>query len=139
MKQNHTIVGSNKSIITCIGIGLASSIVISLVCTIGLSSLIQKGKINEDGGLAILIIRTISAAAGCLFATSLYKKKTLPIIGAVCGGYFIVLLAVGLVFLDGSLYKVWQGILSVVVGAVIACLIKLKPQKTGRKALRRSK
>ena len=135
MKKKHTIT-ENNNIFACIGIGLLVTILISLMMTIALTSLIQKGKISENGNAFIFIIRVTATIVGCLLGSGLSKKSILPVIGAISAGYFIVLLSMGLLFLDGSLNKVWQGILSVIIGGAIACMVKLKPQSSGKKAKR---
>lgn len=139
MKKKHAIKDRNQSIVTCIGIGLVASVIISLILIIAVTSLIQKGKLNENGNLGVFIIRTVAALIGSLLGAGLSQKKVLPVIGSIAGGYFFVLLSVGLLFLDGSFSNVWQGLVSVVIGGALACIIKLKPQRSRRKKVRFAK
>ena len=136
MKKSHLSLGKNKNIAVCIGIGLLVSLIISVGLTIGLTSLIQNGKLSENGATPVFIIRLIATLAGGLLGAGLFGKKFLPVIGAISAGYLIVLLAMGIILFDGSFHKLWMGALSVAVGAAIAILIKLKPQTTRKKALR---
>ncbi len=138
MKKSYLSAGK-KSMLFCIGMGLVTALSISAVLTIGLTSLIQNGKLNENGMAGVFIIRVIATLAGGLLAAGLSDKKFLPVIGAVSAGYLVFLLGIGIVWFDGSFHKLWQGILSVGIGTAIACLTRLKPQRTRRKVFRYAK
>ena len=138
MKKSR-IASKNKSIIACIGIGLATSILISLILTIVTASLIQKGSITESEKISVFLVRLVSVMVGSLVGTGLQGKKALPVIGVISGCYYICLLIVGLLVLNGSLISPWQGLLSTTVGGAVACVIKLKPQNTRKKTMRLAK
>lgn len=139
MKKSYLSMGKDKNLTICIGMGLLISLVISVILTIGLTSLIQNGKLSESGEMPAFIIRVIATLAGGLLGAGLSTKKFLPVIGAISAGYLLVLLGMGIILFDGSIHKLWLGILSVAIGAMIAILIKLKPQTTRKKTLRYTK
>lgn len=113
-----------------ITIGTVVAAAISFVLSMVLTSLITKGGISESSpGVYIFIIRSLSVLAGCLLATWIVKEKNLQIIGIVSCLYLLILLGVGIIMYDGSFHNFGLGLLSVILGGGIACIIKLIPQK----------
>lgn len=139
MKKKHLTAGKNKNMITCIGLGLLTAMIISVVLTLGLTSLVEKGKLSENGNFGVFLTRMIAVAAGGLVGAGLSDKKFLPIIIVTSSAYLIVLLAIGILLFDGSFHKMWLGVLSILIGAIIALLIKLKPQTNRKRAMRYTK
>ena len=139
MKRTKINTEKRSGVITCVAIGVAAAVVISLILTIGMARFIQKGKVDINGNAGIFFVRIIATLTGSLIATGLTSKSMLPVIGAVGGGYILALLLIGLIILDGELTGVLRGMLSAFTGGAIACGIKLKPQKNRRKAVRFAK
>ena len=139
MKKLRTTSGKEKSIITCVVIGLITTILLSFILTIVLTSFVQKGQLAEDGNAGVFITRIIATLTGGLVGAGFSKKKFLPVIGTISLGYFVILISIGLLLLDGSLNNLWHGLLSTLIGGIIACLIKLKPQTTRKKRIRLAK
>ena len=139
MKRLHISAGGNKNIITSVGLGLLSALIISIVLTILQTSLIDKGKMNDNGLAGVFLIRIIATAIGGLIGSGLSGSKSLLTIVITAATYFVVLLVVGIVLFDDTFQKFWMGVLSVVIGAVVALLIKLKSQTTRKKAFRFNK
>ncbi len=129
IKQRKVSMGKHSAI-AGIAIGMAVVLVISFVLTAGLTSLIINGKLSEGtAGVFVFVIRAISVLAGGLVATTLVKERCLPIVGAVAAVYLLVLLGTGIAAFDGSFKNFIPGIMSVLIGGILACMIKLKPQK----------
>lgn len=136
MKKTHLSIGKNKNMVICIVSGLLAALLISVIFTIGLTSLIEKGELSENGFFGVFLTRLIATVVGGLLSAGLADKKLLPTIIATSAAYLLVLLGVGIVLFDGSFYKLWIGVLSVAIGAVVALLIKLKPQTSRKKPVR---
>ena len=128
--------GGSVSLIWSVVWGVLAVAAVSIVLMIGLTSLIEKGVVVENRNIGVFVIRLVAIVAGGLLGTGFLKGKILPAVIAISSAYFVFLLLSGVVFLDGSLHNVWQGILSVAVGTVIVLIVKLKPQKIRRKAIR---
>ena len=137
MKRTYLSFGKNENMLSCIAAGLFASLVVSVVLMIGLTCLIEKGKLNDNEYLAVFITRLIATIAGGLLSARLAEKKLLLNVVTTSAAYLLVLLSVGIVLFDGVFDKFWIGVLSVVIGVVIVLLIKLKPQ-TNRKKLTRT-
>lgn len=126
----HTANANGNAFIRGITIGTVIAAAISFLLSMGLTSLIAKGSISESSpGVYIFIIRSLSVLAGCLLATWIVKEKNLQIIGIVSCLYLLILLGVGIIMYDGSFHNFGLGLLSVILGGGIACIIKLIPQK----------
>lgn len=127
----------SKSMTTgvCSGIGIA--LLISMLLTSGLTSLIINEKTGEGvNGMFVFVIRALSVFLGGIIATGIYQEKNLPVIGFTALGYLVILLGLGIVLYDGSFKNFGIGIVSVLVGALIAWAIRLRP-KTKSKYLKK--
>lgn len=128
------------STIVSISAGIIAALIISTLLSAGLTSLTVNGKVKEEiTGIYIFIIRALSVLIGSLLGTGLEKGKYLPVISAVTLGYLLVLLGFGITVYNGSFQNFGGGIVSILSGSVIACLIKLKPQKRQKHAVRYAK
>ncbi len=128
---------SNRSLAAGIGIGIAVSVGASLLLTAGLTSLVLNESAKENGtNLYIFAIRALATILGCLVGAGVTGGKYLPVIGGICLGYLIALLAIAIVFFGGTFQKLGIGMLSILIGGIIVCLIKLKPLKSKRPKVR---
>jgi len=118
-------------------IGIAAATLVSIVLTLLAANLVLNGKVGESGnGWIVFLTRILSVVLGGLIGTSLSKEKMLPTISVIAVGYLLVLLAVGIVFFNGSFHKFGSGLLSVLIGGAIVCLLKLTQQKNKNKAIK---
>lgn len=133
MAKMKTAARGNRSMLTGIAIGIAAALVIAFLLTVGLTSLLIRGKLVENvTGILVFAIRTISVLIGGLIGSSHSKGKYLQVISSTTLGCLIVLLGLGMIIYDGTFHHFGMGILSVFVGGVIACLIKLRPKRAGK-------
>ncbi len=139
MKKMRFSVGKNNGVIFCVGTGMLVSLLLSAVLTIGMTSLIQNGKLSENGSIIVFFVRAIAVLIGGLFGAGLSKDKYLIVIFCIALSYMIVLLVLGIIMFDVSFNNLGAGVLSIAIGATVALLIKLKPQTTRKKALRYAK
>lgn len=138
MKKSIHIASSAKiTEVPAIVIGIVAATIISVLLTVGLTSLIMNGTIGEvTTGPYIFIIRTVASAIGCLVGTTLMKGKYLFIAGAIALGYLAVLVGMGIILYDGSFNNILSGAVSVLLGGVIACVAVLKPLKKSKHTVR---
>ncbi len=133
MKKTRGISENNNSLAVCIAIGLFISLVVTVALSILLTSLIQEGKSDENRNLGVFAIRVIATLAGCITGAVLSKKKLLVVIGAISIGYFVILLIIGLLLFDGVVSQVGMGVLSVLLGGLIACAVMLRSNRVNKK------
>lgn len=138
MKKNMHIASSAKvTEAPAIVIGIVAASIISVLLTVGLTSLIMNGTVGESAtGPYIFLIRTVATGIGCLVGTMLMKGKYLLIAGAIALGYLAVLVGMGIVLYEGSFNNILSGALSVLLGGVLACLVVLKPLKKSKHTVR---
>lgn len=123
--------GNTKVVGASIGIGLA--VLLSILLSALLANLVIGGSFQEqNASVVIFLIRTLSVLVGGFVATAISEGKPLPLIGIVGIGYLMILIAIGIVFYDGSFKGFLGGVLSAFIGCALACAIKLKPIKNKR-------
>ena len=132
MKRNLQILKlGGQAIGISIASGAAIAVVITVLMNIGLTSLVINGQIAEsDTAFIVFIIRAVSVMIGGMIASALAKEKILITIGITAIGYLLIVVALGIIFYDGSFRNFISGVISVAVGAVCACVLRLKtPRK----------
>ena len=118
---------SKNSFIAGVGIGMVAEILLSILLTAGLTSLILNGKLTEQtSGFIIFTIRLLSVLLGGLIGTGISNDKILPVIGSISLGYLFVLIAFGIAVYNRSFCGFILSTLSVIAGALIVTLIRLK-------------
>lgn len=140
MKQSH--VGLKKKNLTALGIatGVVAALLLSAVMTAVQSNLVSKEMIGmESKGVFAFVIRIISVFIGGILGTALSGGKNLQTIGLIAGGYFVLLLGIGVLLFDGSVRDLFSGLISTLLGGVLACAVRLKPQRKRNKTLLRMK
>lgn len=138
MKSNIRRVQDRKaSSALSVAVGTVVAVGISLAMTCGITSLILRGNMGMNGvSVALFAVRALSVLVGCLVGTGLYKEKMLIVLGAVAGGYLLLITATGVLIFDGSVKHLLIGVLSVALGGGVACFIRLSVQKKPRYAVR---
>jgi len=138
MKQKkHTSVFGGRSTVFCTAIGVAVAVIVTALLSAGLTSLVMNGTIAEKATSPyIFVIRLLAVLFGGLLGAGLSDGKILPVVGLITGVYIVILLSVGIAAYDGSFYNFGTGLFSTLIGGVIACLIKLKPQMRPKRAIR---
>ena len=120
-----------------IGAGVAVSIITSIVLMLLLTNLVNEQNVNErTAELLLFMIRMISVLVGAVIGMKLTAGKGLLIIGTVLVGYMLFLLSVGIIAYDGAFQRMGSGLLSVLIGAAVSCVIALKPQRKSKQSLK---
>ncbi len=133
VKTKHKATRTENSIFKSVAIGVAAGMVVSMLLLLLLTSLVMNGSVGEDRTQSfIFAIRAVGGFAGCMLATVAAKKQHLLVSGVTAGIYLIALLAVGIVFYEGSFADFGSGLLSVLIGCGIACISRLKPPAKGK-------
>lgn len=120
---------SNHSTVFGVGIGIVTAFIISFLLLAGLTSILVSGGLGEGmTGPLVFSIRTISLIVGVLVGTGFVKGKCIIYAGAITLGYMVLLAGLGIVIYDGSFENFGLSIISMVLGGVFGCLIRLKLQ-----------
>lgn len=134
MAKMKTTARGNHSVTLSIVIGIVAALVVTFLLTGGLTSLLISGKLSEKTtGIPVFAIRMISVLLGGLIGSGYSKGRYLQVIALIALGYMVALLGLGMIVYNGIFHNLGIGILSVFVGGVIACLMKLKPKRAGKR------
>ena len=126
-----------KSLPFGIAVGTGVALIISILLSALLTGLILKDSLQEKvTWISLFFVRIIAVMAGGLVSASFAHGKILPAIGLIIASYLLVLLGTSIIAFDGKLDGFGIGVLSALIGGIIACIIKLKPQRN-RKAMSR--
>ena len=141
MKQKkHTSILSGRSTVFCVAIGVAMAVIITVLLVTSLTSLVMNRTITEKTtGHYVFAIRLLAVLLGSLVGASLSSGKILPVVGFVTGVYIVILLSVGIVVYEGSFRNFGTGLISAILGGLIACLIKFKAQMKPKRAIRHTR
>ncbi|MBR5022191.1 MAG: hypothetical protein IKY18_03190 [Oscillospiraceae bacterium] len=130
MKRNKLRIskdGRSKS--TAIIIGITVALLLSVLLTVAVSNLVLKGNLSEKlASGVIFVLRAISVLAGTLIGGSILKRDYLILIGIIASVYLIMLIGIGIVFFNGSFKNFLLGVISVLVGGVVALIILQAPK-----------
>ena len=120
-----------------VAIGLTVSSIFSLLLSVIAAWAVSDGKLQENTiGAVIWPIQFLSAATGCFIATLLMGSMP-AIISAACGGaYLLLLIAINILFLDGSMGSLGSGVFSVLCGTLVPIILQLLGKK-GRGRVKR--
>ena len=136
MKKAHILNGNEKNLVFSVCVGIAVAIIISTILSVGLTFLVQSGRLNESNTIGVFVIRVVSIFIGVLIATVMSANKLLPIAVIIAAGYLFILMGIAILFLDGTIKQIWSGVFSVAIGASAALIIKLKPKANRKKSFR---
>lgn len=129
MRNKHTSSAVKHSAIYAIGIGAVISVVISIALTALLTSFVINRSIGESNtSIYIFLIRSISVFLGSILGAAIGKEKYLQTIGCITLCYLVVLLSLGITLYDGSFQHFGSGIISSIIGGLVAYLIQMRPR-----------
>ncbi len=140
MKGMKKVNGTAMSIFGGIGLGLLTSMVITLAGAAVAAWLVTTEKIGEGTiGYIVMVIIALSAAAGALMACGFIKRLRLQVCMLSACSYFLTLLAMTAMLFGGQ----YQGVIVTAVIILITCVItafipsgKSRIGKRGKKAYR---
>ena len=135
MKRNKLKISkAGRSHTAAIITGVVIALALSFLLTAMMGNLILKGHFGENIARAsIFVIRTISVLVGALIGGLLLRHNYLKLVSFITAGYFVVLIGLGIVFYDGSFKSFFVGVVSVLVGGVVALLILQMPKSNMHK------
>lgn len=138
MKTMHAGRLNENAVVISVAIGTAAALIIGAALTAILTSLIGNERIgSESQDISIFLIRTIAVFFGSVLGTGLCKDKYMITVGLITTICFVFLLGAGVLFYDAPIRHFGKGLLSVLAGGVLSCVVGLKPKKKRNKALRR--
>lgn len=140
VKTRHRAAARNNTVIASVAVGVIAGMLTVILLSLLLTSLVVNGSIGEDKtGAYISVIRSFGCFTGCMLSTAFAKKQYLLVTGLTAAAYLVVLLAVGIVFYDGSFVHFGNGLLMTVIGCAAACMIRLKPPSKRKHRRRNSR
>lgn len=111
--------GRAMSIPAGVGIGVASSLIISLVAIMVLAWLIVTEKAGQGIlGYAVMGIEAIASMVGCFVSVACIKHKNLMVSIFTCIGFYLILMVSGMAF--GGIHEgmIVTGIMIILGGAI---------------------
>jgi hypothetical protein len=121
-----------------VAIGVMISLLLTFLLSAGAAWLVSEGKLSENNmSSAAWMIQFLSTVAGCLTATMLAGSMP-AVISAVCAiAYLLLLISGNILFIDGSMGSIGNGIFAVLSGAIVPIILQLFGKKGGRSRKRR--
>ena len=107
--------------------GVALALVLTLISVAILSALIQNESLSvQSSHIWISATVIISVMAGAIVAAARAGQGNAIVCGITALAYGFVLLAVGILFFDGSVRGIGGRLLAILVGGAIGCVISMK-------------
>lgn len=137
MKAVHKVnKGKTMSAATAVGFGTGMCIFISGLIAAVTALLINSEKIPQESvGIASVFTHLIASALGCLTAVILCDRMPAIVSGVTCAVYFVLLLGVNILLMDGQFSGVGGGVIAIAIGGILSLLptlIKRKGKKQKR-------
>ena len=126
--------GGSVSYMKGIGIGVVAAILITMI----LSTLVTFLIINENidaysmGYYAFGIV-LIASFIGCVISGKLIMERVAILSGAVALVYLLMIVAIGVLFFDGSVAGVWTRLVAVAISGVVSCAFCIRGKRNGKK------
>lgn len=138
MGNNQRLSGRADSIPVGLTVGAISSILLTLVCSIILAKMVDKGKIQwENIGYGIMVQTMASSFAGAKIAYMRVKRQRLLICLLSGAIYYSVLIVIAAVFFGGQYDGMAVTALLVLAGCGSASLLGLRIGKTGQHKIKK--
>lgn len=113
---------------------IAIGVIVSFLLTILLSAvsafMISNAYIQEDAMATInIFIKVVSSFAGCIVAMFLGGQMPAIVSAITCAVYFVILICSNILFMNGEISRVGEGIICILCGGLLAVLLKLMGKK----------
>lgn len=132
---------SKKIIIGAIGVGTLIAVFVSLVSVILIALGTCKEYVPLETATKIFpVVQIVSAFVGCLLSCKLTADNKLLCGGLTAAGYFLVLVGISCLFLEGISGDFWIGLIGAVAGWIAAILLITKlSNKTSNRRRRKAR
>jgi putative membrane protein (TIGR04086 family) len=117
----------NRNFVTEIvkGVFIALLIAVASACVYGI--LIQRQTVSESSsGIWVIVTLALASLIGCLISSGRIGEKRIIVTAITAAVLYLVLLATGILFFDGSMRGLGVNLSAVLVGAGISCLLSIK-------------
>ena len=124
MKIESIIKKDERSMASGVAIGVLLSVMVSLLLAVGTAGLIINEKLSEGRiHYCALIITLISGTVGGFVAGKVVGSKYAVVTGLTGLVYWLVLIAVGILFFDGGFNMLWTSTAAIAVGVAASCVL----------------
>ncbi len=120
------------------GIGTSVAALVSVVCVCVLALLISGESLPLNTALlAMPAVQLLSAFLGCLVAGQTVSCNKSATCGIVCASYYVLLVGVSALFMQGISGEFWVGILMSVLGCLAAMFLCAREKSSAGKGRRK--
>lgn len=122
-----------------VSFGVGVAVILSAILVAVLAALVSKESLTFDTGkITIPVIQFLSTFVGCLIVGSSVRDNKVAGSCAVCGVYYLLLIGVSALVMDGIAAGFWSGLLSSLIGCLgsIFLCMREKTQSRGGKRKR---
>ena len=123
----------DKSVLYAVCMGLVSAVILSTIFIGIATALVSNESLSLNPAiLAMSIIQFLSAFVGCMISGLTVRDNKVVASGAVFGVYYLLLIGVSALFMNGISGKFWIGLLATVIGCVAAIFLCTRKKTTVR-------
>ena len=136
--MKHTFQNNNKSSpIAIMGISLLSSLILSFIGCVFTAYMVSGGKWGEEHyGTVSFILWMVGALSGTMITCLTTKERRLLMIGISAMLYFVCLIGTHIMFFEGSLIRIGQGILAILLGSIPSIILSFRKNTPNRKKIK---
>ena len=136
--MKHSVRNNNRSSpIMMIAVSLAISLLISFIGCVFTTYMISGGKWGEEHyGTASFILWLIGTLSGTMILGLTIKEKRLLMIGISALLYFLFLVGMHIMFFEGSISRIGQGILAIILGSIPSVVLSLRKNASNQKKIK---
>ena len=127
-----------RSVALSAGIGISVAALVSMVCVGALTFLISGDSLPLSTAVfAMPAVQLLSAFAGCLIAGQTVSTNKSVTCGVVCASYYVLLVGVSALFMQGISGAFWVGILMTALGCLAAMFLSAREKSSAGKKKRK--
>ena len=121
-KSNSSFQPKTKHLMS-ISYAIISSLIFSLILTLLVGKLVGKKIIENNLSAVVNLVRVITGFLSCTVGIKLIKENALLNVSLISAGNILIMMALGILFFDGTFSGVGWGIVSVLIGALLALFL----------------
>lgn len=129
---------NNKGLFGASIVGLGCAMFLTIICTGLLSVFVSNDQLSlHSSSLAVVGVQVLATFVGCCVSGKVAGENKVAAMGVVGASYYVILLGVSALFLEGISDKFWVGLATTAVGCFAAALLVLREKSVKRRGKRR--